>query len=83
MNHLIVEKIIIIFLLILWGFDTFRTRKRKRYDPAIEAADASETPSMALSEMGVSDHTGGSGSVYRRAVDSGFTEIEGRDRRSG
>ena len=41
-NHLIVEKIIIIFLLILWGFDTFRTRKRKRYDPAIEAADASE-----------------------------------------
>ncbi|WP_395164688.1 hypothetical protein [Klebsiella pneumoniae] len=42
MNHLIVEKIIIIILLILWGFDTFRTRKRKRYDPAIEAADASE-----------------------------------------
>ncbi|EPG8540552.1 hypothetical protein RCD82_02975 [Klebsiella pneumoniae] len=42
MNHLIVQKIIIIFLLILWGFDTFRTRKRKRYDPAIEAADASE-----------------------------------------
>ena len=41
-NHLIVEKSIIIFLLILWGFDTFRTRKRKRYDPAIEAADASE-----------------------------------------
>lgn len=41
-NHLIVEKIIIIILLILWGFDTFRTRKRKRYDPAIEAADASE-----------------------------------------
>ena len=36
------SKIIIIFLLILWGFDTFRTRKRKRYDPAIEAADASE-----------------------------------------
>ena len=32
----------IIILLILWGFDTFRTRKRKRYDPAIEAADASE-----------------------------------------
>lgn len=31
---------------------------------------------MALSEMGVSDHTGGSGSVYRRAADSGFTEIE-------
>ncbi|MGQ9161526.1 hypothetical protein ACUU0W_24890, partial [Klebsiella pneumoniae] len=30
MNHLIVEKIIIIFLLVLWGFDTFRTRKRKR-----------------------------------------------------
>ncbi|EMA2602002.1 hypothetical protein U2H29_000628 [Klebsiella pneumoniae] len=42
MNHLIVEKIIIIILLILWGFDTFRTRKRKRYDPAIEPADASE-----------------------------------------
>ncbi|WP_064190484.1 hypothetical protein, partial [Klebsiella pneumoniae] len=42
MNHLIVEKTIIIILLILWGFDTFRTRKRKRYDPAIEAADASE-----------------------------------------
>lgn len=41
-NHLIVEKIIIIFLLVLWGFDTFRTVKRKRYDPAIEAADASE-----------------------------------------
>ena len=40
MNHLIVEKIIIIILLVLWGFDTFRTRKRKRYDPAIEAADA-------------------------------------------
>ena len=39
-NNLIVEKIIIIILLILWGFDTFRTRKRKRY--AIEAADASE-----------------------------------------
>lgn len=31
---------------------------------------------MALSEMGVSDHTGGSGSVYRRAADSGFAEIE-------
>ncbi|HBS6231649.1 TPA: hypothetical protein MAL91_000212 [Klebsiella pneumoniae] len=42
MNHLIIEKIIIIILLVLWGFDTFRTRKRKRYDPAIEAADASE-----------------------------------------
>ena len=41
-NHLIVEKIIIIILLILWGFDTFRTRKRKRSEPAIEAADASE-----------------------------------------
>ncbi|MGP4881065.1 hypothetical protein ACTXQV_56245, partial [Klebsiella pneumoniae] len=24
----------LIFLLVLWGFDTFRTRKRKRYDPA-------------------------------------------------
>ena len=42
MNHLIVEKTIIIILLILWGFDTFRTRKRKRFDPAIEAADARE-----------------------------------------
>lgn len=35
---------------------------------------------MALSEMGVSDHTGGSGSVYRRAADSGFTEIEAAGR---
>ncbi|HHV5731615.1 TPA: hypothetical protein ACUI0W_003869, partial [Klebsiella pneumoniae] len=26
MNHLIIEKIIIIILLVLWGFDTFRTR---------------------------------------------------------
>ncbi|MDP0657084.1 hypothetical protein Q8G16_26450, partial [Klebsiella pneumoniae] len=34
MTHLIVEKIIIIILLILWGFDTSRTRKKKRYDPA-------------------------------------------------
>ncbi|MCY0603936.1 hypothetical protein [Klebsiella pneumoniae] len=42
MNHLIVEKIIIIILLILWGFDTFRNMKRKLYDPAIEEADASE-----------------------------------------
>ena len=41
-NHLIFEKVIIIFILVLWVFDTFRTRKRKRYDPAIEAADASE-----------------------------------------
>ena len=38
---------------------------------------------MALSEMGVSDHTGGSGSVYRRAVDSGFTEIEAAGRVTG
>lgn len=38
---------------------------------------------MALSEMGVSDHTGGSGSVYRRAVDSGFTEIEAAGRATG
>ena len=67
MNHLIFEKVIIIFLLILCGFDTFRTRKRKRYDPAIEAADASER----------------SGSVYRRAADSGFTEIEAAGRATG
>ena len=38
---------------------------------------------MALSEMGVSDHTGGSGSVYRRAADSGFTEIEAAGRVTG
>ena len=38
---------------------------------------------MALSEMGVSDHTGGSGSVYRRAADSGFTEIEAAGRATG
>lgn len=31
---------------------------------------------MALSEMGVSDHTGGSGSVYPRSTDTGITEIE-------
>ncbi|EPG3392739.1 hypothetical protein MFC21_004927 [Klebsiella pneumoniae] len=36
MNHLIFEKVIIIFILVLWVFDTFRT------DPAIEAADARE-----------------------------------------
>lgn len=42
MNHLIFEKVIIIFILVLWVFDTFRTRKRKRFDPAIEAADARE-----------------------------------------
>ena len=41
-NHLIVDNIIIIILLVLWGFDTFRTRTRKRSEPAIEAADASE-----------------------------------------
>lgn len=33
--------------------------------------------------MGVSDHTGGSGSVYRRAADSGFTEIEAAGRAAG
>ncbi len=27
MNHLIFEKVIIIFILVLWVFDTFRTRK--------------------------------------------------------
>ncbi len=42
MNHLIIEKIIIIILLVLWGFDTFRTRKENAMIPAIEAADASE-----------------------------------------
>jgi hypothetical protein len=34
---------------------------------------------MALSD-GVSDHTGGSGSVYLRTADSGFTEIEAAGR---
>ncbi|GJG79156.1 hypothetical protein LOCUS_38160 [Klebsiella pneumoniae] len=38
---------------------------------------------MALSEMGVSDHTGGSGSVYRRAADTGITEIEAAGRAAG
>ncbi|GKI42652.1 hypothetical protein NUBL13784_41770 [Klebsiella pneumoniae] len=38
---------------------------------------------MALSEMGVSDHTDGSGSVYRRAADTGFTEIEAVGRATG
>lgn len=38
---------------------------------------------MALSEMGVSDHTGGGGSVCRRAADSGFTEIEAAGRATG
>ena len=31
---------------------------------------------MALFQMGVPDHTSGSGSVYLRAADSGFTEID-------
>ena len=41
-NHLIVEKIIINCRLDLWRVDPCRTRPRTRYDPAIEAADASE-----------------------------------------
>lgn len=36
MNHLIVEKIIIIILLILWGFDTFRTRKENAMIPRLK-----------------------------------------------
>jgi hypothetical protein len=38
----ILQKTIIIFILILWVINEFRSRKRKRSDPAIEAADARE-----------------------------------------
>lgn len=38
---------------------------------------------MALSEMGISNHTGGSGSVYRRSTDTGITEIEAAGRAAG
>lgn len=38
---------------------------------------------MALFQMGFSDHTSGSGSVYLRTADSGFTEIEAAGRVTG
>ncbi len=36
MNHLIIEKIIIIILLVLWGFDTFRTVKENAMIPQLK-----------------------------------------------
>jgi hypothetical protein len=42
MDNLFLQKIIIIFILILWVINEFRTKKKKRSDPAIEAADARE-----------------------------------------
>ncbi|CAM3348625.1 TPA: hypothetical protein ACGBUC_001960 [Klebsiella variicola] len=42
MDNPIILKTIVSFILILWVIDVFRTRKRKRFDPAIEAADARE-----------------------------------------
>jgi len=38
----ILQKVIIIFLLVLWVISEFRTKKKKRLDPAIEEADARE-----------------------------------------
>ncbi|MCS5807417.1 hypothetical protein LNO89_01400 [Klebsiella pneumoniae subsp. pneumoniae] len=83
MNHLIVEKIIIIILLILWGFDTFRTRKRKRYDPAIEAADASERYQWRYLRWGFRIIQVVAGVYIVVQLIQGFTEIEGRRQGGG
>lgn len=42
MDNLILQKTTIILVLILWGINEFRTKKKKHYDPAIEEADARE-----------------------------------------
>lgn len=42
MDNPILQKTLVIFILILWVIDEFRTKKRKTTDPAIEAADARE-----------------------------------------
>ncbi|WP_241784413.1 hypothetical protein [Raoultella terrigena] len=44
MDNPILQKTLIIFILILWVINEFRTRTRKRKtsDPAIEAADSRE-----------------------------------------
>lgn len=42
MDNPILQKTIIIFILVLWIIDQFRTKNKKRSDPAIEDADARE-----------------------------------------
>ena len=42
MDNPILQKTIIIFILVLWIIGEFRTKKKKRSDPAIEDADARE-----------------------------------------
>ncbi|EGT4253285.1 hypothetical protein D8W73_04220 [Citrobacter amalonaticus] len=42
MDNPILQKTVIIFILILWVLDPFRTKKKKRSDPVIEEADARE-----------------------------------------
>lgn len=42
MDNPIFQKTIIIFILVLWVVDRFRTKQRQRPDPAIEEADNRE-----------------------------------------
>ncbi|WP_434585377.1 hypothetical protein ACMYSP_02405 [Klebsiella sp. R390] len=42
MDNPIIQKIIILFILILWVIDEFRTKKKKYSEPAIEEADSRE-----------------------------------------